>query len=1410
MNDFSFYIDNKQRDNSMNKIDVTIDANDNSIRVWNNGSGSPIAVHSEHNIYVPELIFGNLLTGSNFDDNEQKTTGGRNGYGSKLANIFSTKFIIETADKSRGKKYRQVFTNNMQNKEAPVLSKYSGSDYTCVTFYPDLARFNMTHLDNDIISLLSKRVHDVAGTNTASGAKLNVFLNGGKIDVRNFESYMSLYQGIEAPCAFERVNDRWEIGVGVSDGSFQQVSFVNSIATTKGGQHCTYIADQITARLAGVVKKKNKGEEVKSNQIKNHLAIYVNALIVNPAFDSQTKETLTTKASNFGSKCVVSEKMMKLIEKSGIVDNILSYAKFKQNNELKKKGGSKKSKLIGITKLDDANYAGSSKSQDCTLILTEGDSAKALAISGLSVVGRDYYGVFPLKGKLLNVREASHQQMMKNEEIQNISKILGLSFGKKYETAKDLRYGHLMIMTDQDHDGSHIKGLVINFIHHFWPSLLKIDGFLRQFITPIVKCMKGNNSEIFYTIPEYQQWKENNNKGKGWKIKYYKGLGTSTAAEAKEYFSNLDRSQIDFKWSDETNDAIDLAFSKKKVDERKLWLLSSNKGDHIDYDVDSISYDTFVNKELILFSQADNERSLPSFVDGLKPSQRKVLFSCFKRNLKNEIKVAQLAGYVSEHSAYHHGEASLAQTIINMAQNYVGSNNINLLSPEGQFGTRLMGGKDAASPRYIFTKLQSITRCIFHPHDDPLLDYLEDDGQSIEPTFYAPIIPMAIVNGCDGIGTGWSTSVPTYNPREIIDMLRDMINGEEPTKLTPWFRGYSGSIKPKTGKDANNFSVTGCIEVINDTTVLISELPVHKSISDYKQFLESVLIGNGNSDGPKDGSVPFVKDFKENHTESTVSFTITMAAEKLMELENEPGALIKKFKLESSVATSNMNMFDTEGKIRKFENTEAVMKEFFKIRIHLYDRRKQYLLAKLTEEWDKLDNKSKFVLAVINNKLVVANRKKADIINDLRKQGFKSFGNDNQKATEDSADEENIDHTGNQNDYDYLLGMKIWSLTMEKVQELTKQRDEKFAELKTLKEKLAEHLWIEDLDNLENALSEYEMKIEEAAQEELAARNKANRGKGSRGTKASRSRQAVNVQRSTAARSAPSQLKAKTAPPKKKKAFLVSDSENDIDDFIVESDDDQDDGSDYSFEKAKPVKSTLKSKTTTLDKDPKKTIKVKEVKTKESKAKTDTKLTSAASRTVVTSSNVAAENPGKKAGEPLSFFERLQAKRNALAAQNTKPINTFFKSSTEEESLSSGITTINLADDDEDDENVEVQVKEKKVKATKSKGLKRISKVTASSLTSPEAKVKNAEVFSPSEDLSPKPKKKAKATESPKPAIVSSSRQTKISKVRNTKKKSVSSDSEAEFDEDDIVTAQSPKVGRARKQTNYAQFYEDD
>lgn len=710
--------DNKQRDKAMDCIKIDINQETNTISVWNNGKGIPVVMHKEENMFVPTMIFGHLLTSSNYDDNEEKVVGGRNGYGAKLCNIFSTKFIVETASKEYKKNFKQTWGNNMTKTSEPKLKPHSGDDFTKITFSPDLVKFNMEKLDDDIVHLMSRRAYDIA----ASTRGVKVMLNGERIKVKGFKDYVELYlkskeddpQG-SPKVLYEVVNDRWEVAVTVSDRGFQQVSFVNSIATTKGGRHVDYVTDLLVKQLLEVLKKKNKGGiTIKPFQVKNHMWVFINCLIVNPAFDSQTKENMTTQAKKFGSKCDLSEKFITAVSRSGIIETVLNWAKFKAQNDLAKNSGKKQCKLKGIPKLEDANEAGTKNAHKCTLILTEGDSAKCLAVSGLGVVGRDHYGVFPLRGKLLNVREATHKQILDNQEINTLIKILGLQYKKKYSSPdelKTLRYGKVMIMTDQDQDGSHIKGLIINFVHHFWPDLLQLN-FLEVFITPIVKVFKKTIELSFYSLPEFEEWRQVTADHHTYTVKYYKGLGTSTSKEAKEYFKNMERHRIALRYSGQDDDRnILLAFSKKEVDNRKDWLLRHN--DDIKRrkelglpeiylytkNTRTVTFSEYVNKELVYFSNGDNVRSIPSLIDGLKPGQRKVLYTCFRRNDKREVKVAQLAGSVAEMSAYHHGEQSLCLTIVNLAQNYVGSNNINLLEPRGQFGTRLNGGKDSASPR---------------------------------------------------------------------------------------------------------------------------------------------------------------------------------------------------------------------------------------------------------------------------------------------------------------------------------------------------------------------------------------------------------------------------------------------------------------------------------------------------------------------------------------------------------------------------------------------------------------------------------------------------------------------------------------------------------------------------------------
>ncbi|KAK0391100.1 hypothetical protein NLU13_0602 [Sarocladium strictum] len=1078
--------DNKQRDASMTQMKINIDRAEGVISVENNGQGIPVVIHEQEKIYIPELIFGHLLAGSNFDDDEKKTVGGRNGYGAKLCNVFSTEFTLECQDSEHGKRYKQTWTDNMQKMGKAKITSSKTSDFTRVTFKPDFNRFGMPEgIDDDLEALLYRRVYDMAGT--VRGIK--VHLNGEHIKLKDFKSYCDLYaksiakersleEGGEPTCTVEIDKDkghpRWEVGFAVSDGTFQQVSFVNSIATTSGGTHVNYIADQITGSLLKQLNKRKKGHTLKQNQLKNHIFIFVNCLISNPAFTSQTKEQMTTKPSAFGSKCNLGEDFLKKIGKSEAIQNILEAADRKADKLMAKSDGSKRSR-VSNAKLVEANLAGTRRGHECTLILTEGDSAKGLAVSGRAMLDPDRIGVFPLRGKMLNVRDASIDQITKNSEIQNIKQFLGLKHKQVYTDTKSLRYGHLMIMADQDHDGSHIKGLLINFLQVQYPSLLQIDDFFQEFITPIVKVWQGNpkeptKSKFFFTQPEYEDWKDGHaGQLSKWESKYLKGLGTSTADDAKSYFSKLDEHLKNFEtMKPEEADMFDLVFSKKKADARKEWLGNFVPGTYLDHSASAITYNDFVNKELILFSMADNMRSIPSVLDGLKPGQRKVMFGIFKRNQIKDKKVVDLAGYVSGTTAYHHGETSLQQTIIGLAQNYVGSNNINCLEPSGMFGSRLQGGSDAASPRYIYTRLTPFARKIYSKLDEPNLKTQYEEGSAIEPEVYYPVIPMILVNGADGIGTGWSTSIPNYHPMDIVNNLRQRmgrVGGEETEErpfvtMTPWFRGWKGTPEP-AGPDRYKFNGIAYQSESNPNEVVITELPIRMWTDDFKARLEKIISG---VDGPS-----WIKDYKEFNDHNVVHFEI-QCDEKHMPKILEEG-LLERFKLTKQVATSNLVAFNARGQIRKYEKVEDILEEYYEHRLVMYTKRKEHWLAVYHAEYRKLSNQARFIKEIIDGELVVGRKKKDVLVQELRTRKYEPFprGADaKKKTTEDEIneehDEEEENMEGGARDYDYLLSMPLWSLTLERLEKLKQAIANKKQEHDALEKKSEKDLWVDDLD----------------------------------------------------------------------------------------------------------------------------------------------------------------------------------------------------------------------------------------------------------------------------------------------------------------------------------------------------------
>jgi DNA gyrase/topoisomerase IV subunit B len=1504
-------------------IDITIEE-DGTIIMYNDGNGIDVAQHPEYNIWIPELIFGHLRTSTNYDKTEKKIVGGKNGFGFKLVLIWSTYGSVETVDHIRNLKYYQEFKNNLDEIGAPSITKCKNKPYTKITFKPDYLRLGIPALTPDIISLLKKRVYDVAAV---TDKNLKVRYNSTLVPIKNFQQYIDLYIGDKSvsPRVYEDngPGGRWEYAIALTPSDeFVQISFVNGIHTTKGGKHVEYILGQITRKLCEYIEKKKK-VKVNPNCIKEQLILFLRCDIENPAFDSQTKDYMNTPSSKFGSKCDVSEKFIEKVAKMGVMDAALQLTEVKENKAAKKTDGTKSKSVRGVPKLTDANWAGTDKSNECIIIFCEGDSAKSGIISGLSSDDRNTIGVYPLKGKLRNIRGVN-VKISENKEITEIKKILGLETGKNYSQEDIhicLRYSKIMFMVDQDADGSHIKGLCINLFHSEWPSLLYIPGFICFMNTPILKAKKGNMELNFYNNGEYDEWTQTNNT-KGWNIKYYKGLGTSTGTEFKEYFKN--KKIVEFANNGKISDeAIDMAFNKKRADDRKEWLGGYERDSFIDTSKKIISYEEFINKELIHFSKYDCDRSIPNLMDGLKISLRKILFAAFKKNLTAEIKVAQFSGYISEHSCYHHGEASLNAAIIGMAQNFAGSNNINLLEPHGQFGclspdtpillwdgniknakdilvgdilvgddgnkrvvlkltngiddmykinlsngksftvnsqhiltlqfennlkifwkesnqswymiyydkndekiktitnltsdskksnhfnscklskneayekmvssrnkliqqfgsekiidiklmnylkiskfyrrglhminnlnsinwgkkdlpidpyilgawlgdgdqggngfttiddeivksfaiwadtinaeithqpnsgredcyhygirrknsgrvtsigdinnsssnciaccqssrlhpscdwvfqktpekinhsktingqnrtdlnpfkeilkqnnlyknkfipseyiyndennrlqllagfidtdgclkqnntrapsfeisqsdrlhgnlidslniisqslgfatsisycrrdkltkkgenmtiktlrifgedldriptriprkqiiktgkstkasmhyssfevlpigkgefygwsidnnerfllgdftithnSRLEGGDDSASERYIFTMLNKITRTIFPQQDDHILKYLNDDGTPVEPIYYAPIIPMVLVNGSNGIGTGFSTNIMCYNPIQIIQYLKNKLASVDTTTIEfiPYYDGFKGIISKISDE---KFLIKGLYETIEVDKIRVTELPIGYWTEDFKLFLDGLVEPGQDKEGKK--ITPVIKDFKNLSTDTNIDFTIIFAKGILEELEAKEvkmdeytcNGVEKLLKLCTTKTTTNMHLFDSNEKLQKYENVSDIIDAYYEVRLQLYQTRKDYMINAIEKELVLLSNKAKYIQENLDETIDLRKKKKEQVIEMLHSKGY------------DIMDEDA--------DYKYLTKMPMDSVTEENVEKLLNDRMNQAKELEMLTNSTTNQLWNSELDTLLEQYLEY-------------------------------------------------------------------------------------------------------------------------------------------------------------------------------------------------------------------------------------------------------------------------------------------------------------------------------------------------
>lgn len=554
--------ESKRKDTKLNAIKVEVSKENGTIMVWDNG-GIPVEMHNKEKKYIPELCFGVMRAGSNFNDDESREGVGTNGLGSVAANIFSKEFRVETADGKN--RFTQIYTNNLSKKTKPEITA-TGSHYTKITYHPDFERFGMTGIDDDTFKLIESRVYEVAGTNP----NLKICFNGKNTFINSFEEYCRMFISDKTDFLFEETKDRkWSVGIAPSNNGFQNVSFVNGVSTWVGGSHIDYILNQIIPDIREKINKKYK-TDILPGQIKNHMILFVNATVSNPKFSSQTKERMISDKDSFINPISLTDKFVNQLCKSEVVNLITDWLDQKKAADEKKaeRDANKELSKVKVEKLIDCKYAGTSKRNLTSLHITEGDSAST---GFRKFRDPNTQALFPIRGKILNVRDAAKEKIRANEEIKGIMSAMGLKFGQSpfvYENGKlvqdNLRIHEVRILTDADTDGSDIAGLLLNIFAYYWPEMIK-EHRVARIDTPILIARQGKKEIKFYYKNDFDEWCCNNDVKK-WDIEYYKGL---SALEDHDYKDLIQNPNIYYyELDDNALDELDIWFGKD-ADKRK-------------------------------------------------------------------------------------------------------------------------------------------------------------------------------------------------------------------------------------------------------------------------------------------------------------------------------------------------------------------------------------------------------------------------------------------------------------------------------------------------------------------------------------------------------------------------------------------------------------------------------------------------------------------------------------------------------------------------------------------------------------------------------------------------------------------------------------------------------------------------
>ena len=1048
------------RTKATKKIKVSV--TENYISVYNDGYSIPIEQKRNLNgelIYLPQMVFAELNTSSNYDDTQERKRNGCNGVGIKLVNIFSTKFCIEIVNNKQ--KYTQVYKNNMSIIEQPIIKTVNSKDYVYIKFWLDTKKFNFDNINEDTKLMIYKRTFDTSLFN------VEVSINNINIPKLSFKEFC--YQHLLAKKINIDKNDIIEEdfnGVRICYIPYSKSyikSYVNHIETFDHGKH----VDNFFKQLDKLMKDKYK---ITDKTSKNNSILFIDQTVDRPTFSSQSKSKLTSNITTRYSKLC-----MNILENS----DLINYIKSKTLSKLNRKN---KIKKPYFERLEDANMAGSKNSQKCTLFVCEGLSAASMVSSGFGVLGHDYFGIFSLTGKILNVEKASEEKIDKNIVLSQLTQTLGLEYGKKYNSLDGLRYGKIVCMKDADTDGSAIMGLLLNYIYTQFPSLLRLDdiNFFNEFITPQIQVTtKQNIKEEFYNHNEFSKWYElNQNNIK--KIKYLKGLASNNSEDTLRYFKDFEKYLIPIQVDESSDYYMKMAYggTKREINLRKQWVQTCTEDTYLPrVHKEPINISPFIMKDLVLYSHESCTRSIPNIYDGLKPTQRKVLFTLFslpEKDAAKSRKVFELTAKTAEKAKYHHGDSSLNGTIMGMMQTWCGSNNIPLLGHEGFIGSRFGLGQDGGAPRYVYANLNRITRYIFPKIDDELLEYIVEDGVEVEPKHYVPIIPMVLINGTKGIGTGYSSYIPLHNQFEIIDILEETLkqslnNSEDVIDI------YNNIIQEK---DINLYYPEFKGSFDNHELGYTSNGVFEWIVPENKRgFFKCDLIGN-NENNPFDYNPCFLKiteipicDIGFTHILNTLknklntkekiqylidfkndSVTGNDSQKEKIELylkfnnngltsEEEFLKDIRPLKQSETVSINNMYLFDEHIQIHKYETAYEIFRKFIEMRYNLYIKRKNMIISKEKKNYQIISARAKFIKLVIDGDLKMNKLSLKELDDKLIELKFSKIDNN----------------------FNYLINLPMKWMTKEKYEELLKEKEEKHQYINKLTKTQIEEFWLEDL-----------------------------------------------------------------------------------------------------------------------------------------------------------------------------------------------------------------------------------------------------------------------------------------------------------------------------------------------------------